>query len=452
MLEAQKDPPVVFAEPRSEKVSPPAQKETLPGRRDLLRCAVVGLGVALIDSKLPSSVAYSQELKPTPTPQQIAAAVVGSSLGLIVRGEGAPGIGSATLVEVPPTMRMLLHPDEVLAVSVSHNFSDWNEQSKAMALRYTQVSPDGKCSAPVKYEARLIERFIGASDRSNPFPRLGPAPGCVDVSLIAVKIPAGDRANVDKLLVPMAEPTTVPPTRASFVAVGYGDHTPEGLRGQGRRIDLTKESPPVSWRQGSIAGTFTSDCVTQYGPLKETGLRTNAPTVPGDSGGGLFMWNPVRQRIELLGVCSTGDRVGKGVTDFDELVPELSRMIGLPPGVDASGFSKDAIVYRSEGERKALEEKFRRQAAGWLLDSDFRAHFEHISSVHALVDRTVVRYEALLEERKRILAAVNRLEGEAPVATILPGVRARRTADVALLRERALKPIEEEIASLKPPR
>jgi len=174
--------------------------------------------------------------------------------------------------------------------------------------------------------------------------------------------------------------------------------------------------------------------------------------VPGDSGGGLFMWNPARKRIELIALCSTGDRVGKNVADFDGLVPELARLVGLPPDVDVKSFPPDAIIYRTDSERIALEEKFRRQTGGWILDSEFRAGFEHVQAAHRLIDLAAARYDTLLQEREKILTAVNRLEDALTRGAPSAEVGARQAEDIGLLRERALLQVQDEIERLKPTR
>jgi hypothetical protein len=423
----------------------------LRSRREVLQAGIATALATFSWSPYSSSTA-AQDVVATPTPQQLAAAVVGSSIGLVLGGQGARSVGAATLVKAPDKLKPLLHDDEVFAVSVSHNFDDWNDFSKAMAVRYTQVTPDGKGSSPVRYEARLIHRFMEPPELSNPFPRLKPSFGTVDVAILAVRIPLNERAVVDQALVPMADTEPSALTRARFIAVGYGDHTPEGLRGEGKPVDLSSTYPPVSWREGSIISVVPSDRLTQYGQCQGLRVQTNAPTVHGDSGGGLFLWNPARQRVELTAICSTGNRVGKNVADFDELVPELSRLIGLEPGIDASSLPPDAIIYRSQAEFQALEQKFRRQAGGWILDSEFRAGFEHISSVNELIDRTVARYNALLAEREKIRASVDRLNKDLETKASSADHSNQLRNDIELLRNRALGPLERELESLKPTR
>ncbi len=426
-------------------LSPPACQ-----RRDFLRSVLVG-GLAALTA--PVTLGEETAAKPTPTPQQLAAAVVGSSIGLILGGEGRLKVGSATLVEAPGKMQQLLHPDEFLALSVSHNFDDWGDRSKVMAILYSQISADGKGSSPVKCEARLIDRFVEPSKTTERFPSLGARLGTVDVALVAVRIPHDQRAKVEKLLVPISEAAPTNLARARFVAVGYGDHTPEGLLGRGEPIDLSTTLPPVSWREGSIISVNSHDCNTQYGVSKHVTVRTNAPTVPGDSGGGLFLWNPTRQRIELVAICSTGNRVGKNVADFDDIVPDLSRLIGVKPGVDAKLFPPDSIIYRSEDELAALQNKLRRKAGGWILDSDFRAGFGHVRGVNALIEYTAARYKSLVVERTNILATLKRIEGDLNRGADSSAEQQRQQrADIKLLTEKALLEVNREIARLRPPR
>jgi hypothetical protein len=361
--------------------------------------------------------------------------------------ERAVSCGSATLIQTPPSIRALLHDDEVLAVSVAHNFSDWNPSNILIAGRFKSISSNVEGKDERRYYARLVNRFTHIVGDPTALKVTSASYRSIDVSLVAIRIPETERREVDELLLTIAPFGTKISQGQKVVAVGFGPHGSEE-----HELEPSVAIPPIFWREGGVFGTVEEIIPSQYGEYPVQGIRATVLNVQGDSGGGLFVWDAVGNRPMLVGICTAGEKVDKGTRDFDEFIPNMPPVYMVAPGESTEGLPKNALIARSQSEVDSILNTIRQKQMGWVLNSEFRGYFCHSDSIFTLIEHTTRDYEGLLKKRESIVEAHERLAQHIDKRTLLPGKEKSLSSELDTLYQEALRRVDEQIAVMKPRR
>jgi hypothetical protein len=384
---------------------------------------------------------------PLRNPVELARIASRSTLCLVMNQERSVSCGSATLIQAPPAIRALLHNDEVLAVSVAHNFSDWNPSNILIAGRFKSISSNGEGKDERRYHARLVNRFTHVVGNPTALVDTSTSYKAIDVSLVAIRIPDTERPEVDELLLTIAPFGSKVSQGQKVVAVGFGPHG--SMEHQGSPL---VSIPPISWREGAVIGSVEDRIATQYGEYPVQDIRTTVSNVQGDSGGGLFLWNADGNKPMLVGICTAGGKVDKGTTDFDGFIPSMPPIYTISPGESTEGIPEDALIARSESEVTSILHKIREQRMGWVLNSEFRGCFCHSDSVFTLIQHTIGEYDGLLNKRESIVEAHKELALHIERRTLLPGKEKTLSRELDTLYQEALRRVDEQIAVMKPRR
>lgn len=437
--------------------TPQQRLEMHSSRRDVLKTLASMLSLPVFPRMCTSAETPATNNIEIHSAERIASHIIKSTICLNLDREGSISLGSATLVQTPTQLQKILYPDEVLAISVSHNFRDWSEQSSVSATRFTSFDADFHGTNPERYKVRLLSRFTHPSrhEISLDGAHKQDSTHVADLSLLAVQIPVSGMNVMTPNLIPLAPSDYNFSLGDEIIAAGFGDHsTNPSSRGGYPKKDspVDQHQPALFWRTGKVIKTNDTTSITQFGNVKNKDIITTVPNIPGDSGGGIFVWNQARARVELVGVCNAGSKVSLGQTDFDDIIPELPKLVGIFGEGNIAGLPADAIIVRSEKEFLAISERLRRDKAGFALDTPWRGIFEHVEGVHSLIVLTGQKYDQLLVERAQLADASARLSEHIAKRTLLPGVEDSMVRDLRVLTAQALKSIDAEIFHFKPHR
>ena len=348
-------------------------------------------------------------------------------VGLTVLQELSPGFASGVLVQPPDGMAQFLHEDEVLVLSVSHNFTDWSHHTRVRGTLYSPnaKSGNGLTLERTNYEARLIGRFVNTNEeRSFSAPRsVG-----VDVAFLALtKIPQEQLEAIKSRALPIASAEhALPRAGTTIFAAGSPESEPHPS-GKGRMVSKPHIGKGIVLNPNSRAGIPA--LVTQFGEIADHCILTNEQCIPGESGGGLLFMNEVTGRLEVIGVCTGGCETPSGPIGWIDFPPELA-------GVTEEDIAKYGI------ERATLRKISQAK-------SPHRGSFTGVLAARALAEALVAQYEEKCKDLERIdslhLKLANQFSSSSDSkATILALDELHRKARERIISElHGYKPIRE---------
>lgn len=386
------------------------------------------------------SNALDHSVKSPPSLELLAVRALKASCSLRLAREGGVAHGSATLIVTPPAMKPLLYPDEVLAVSVAHNFAGWIDICEVQAILHTSLNDKHQLKNPVVYGARLIDRFnvtkLGEMD--------------CDISLLAIRLPEETRGYFQSQAIPLA---------AAHTKMSFGDVAV--ATGCGAYFRATQASPPSataplptpSWRAERILNTFQLQTTTQYGEVLRTSLTGLSETTNGDSGGGFFRWNTAIETLELVGVCTAGSgEIVPDPAEFDGQIPNLPQIVRIEPGSSRDGLPEGAKIFTSVKEQERYLSELRNSHHSWALSANHRSTADHVSMVHELIGAVSTRYSQLVNERERLSRCYEESCQLIRSNTVLSRREERLLENLRILSEPGIKTVERQIEALKPTR
>ena len=310
----------------------------------------------------------------------ISFALTSAHVGVTVLEELCPAFGSGVLVKPPEKMAKFLQSDELLVVSASHNFANWNEASKVFCTLFSPSEKKGlgETLERVTYEGRLIGRFVNAEkNRSMSTCRSV----SVDVAFLALtKMPPDQVAAAKERALPLAtEADAFPRVGTTIYAAGSPGVEPHPS-GKGFIVAKPKIGRGIVLNPSTRAGM--PRLVTQYGEVFDHYISTNEQCIVGESGGGLFTVNEKTGQLEVIGVCSSGGDTNPGPLGW----------IDFPPG--PAGVTDDEIA------RYGLERAVLRRIPE--AKSPHRGNFTGVISIIDLVNVLDERYRATVEQLQRL--------------------------------------------------
>ena len=307
--------------------------------------------------------------------ERIAQMLTASHVGLTMTREGNPGFGSGVLIKPSPRMEQFLCPDEVLVLSVSHNLSDWGDQSRVYGTLFT---PENAVAGRRKmkredFGARVIGRFMQNDREQTIFPT---SSRNVDVAFLALRIPdeAVQRVKSRALSLSEGAPGYIR-TGSVVYATGSRGQDNDPL-GKGVRV------AQPNFRKGIVltptSPSTVAAVVTQFGKIPDDVALTTIECMPGDSGGALAVVNTVSGKLEVVGVCSAG---GSRV-----------ELVDFP--IDSLGLTQEEIG------RYGLEGAVLRRLPG--AKAPHRGFFTGLKAIKSLESVLVDRYQELQRDLKNI--------------------------------------------------
>lgn len=374
--------------------------------------------------------------------KQIARPLIPSNIALTMQMEDAEYNASAVFVETPPALIPLLHPDEVLAITVSHNFRNWTDACKLTGTMFWKLDAELTPQRSRHYSARLINRFQKVDLKSKD----------VDFAIICLRVPDHrDREYIRSIVRPVAPAGQCFELGTTAVLVGcpgLSKGTP--VQRKPRNSPLEREPNTPEWRDARLVQCQDTFYPTQYGNVKCRHMRTIANSAPGQSGGGLY-----NAKGQLIGLCSTGASVPLNTIDFE---PKGSqKLVLLPPGGSSEGFDEDRIITHSEEEFNQKNHELAMSTADWAMNSGHRNTCISTELLDTLASYTAAEYNALLVERQKVCQLIAKHTQGSPRglrrALVEKTERTQQLLKQALEgRIRSLKVIDEDLAKFKPRR
>ena len=349
---------------------------------------------AQAQSPLPSTPAkatstereVSRQGKASLSQERIAQLATAAHVGLTVVQESGSGYASGVLVQPSKEMERLLHPDEALVLSVSHNAADWTDHSRVYGTLFT---PSAQRSAPAtlvrtNYEARVIGRFVNVDEDRG---ILTTSRTNVDIAYLAIRVPQDQVEVIRERALPMSVTDTSKLRIGTPVyAVGSRNVEPHP---SGKGLMVSKPN----FRKGIVldpnSQATNTPLGTQFGKVPDHLILTTVQCEPGDSGGALVSVNETSGALEVVGVCSGGSETSK----------EKDGWIDFP--VQEAGVTQDQInQHGMAGATLRVLPQAR---------SPYRGHFTGVPAGGTLGTALVTRYDELVKELEQVEAIYAKL-------------------------------------------
>jgi hypothetical protein len=303
----------------------------------------------------------------------------------------------------------------VLVLSVSHNVSDWGDQSRVYATFFSpeDTASPKKALRREELPARVIGRFIPNTTDGGIVPT---SIKNVDVAFLAVCIPSQALESVRSraLLLSEGTPSQIH-TGSRVYAAGSRGHE-EASSNHGVRVAQPNFRKGIVLNPTSPPGMDAT--VTQFGKVVDDVVLTTIECMPGDSGGALVVVNEASNRLEVVGVCSSGGA--------------RNEFIDFP--IESLGITQNEIAMY--GFEQAVLRKVPEATA------PHRGFFTGVKAVTALEEALVSHYQQVKKELEDIDRLYNELKSSRQQAnssppsldTLYQRARARSAKELELLK------------------